>query len=119
MEDRIYFCIDQRSFFATVECVARGLDPMKTNLVVADPERSVNTICLAITPAMKSLGIKNRCRIKDIPPNVDYITATPRMQLYIDCAAEIYSVFLRYVGPEHIHVYSIDEAFLDITPSWM
>ena len=116
MEDRIYFCIDQRTFFATVECVARGLDPMKTNLVVADPERSVNTICLAITPAMKALGIKNRCRIKDIPPNVDYITATPRMQLYIDCAAEIYSVFLRYVGPEHIHVYSIDEAFLDMTP---
>ena len=68
MEDRIYFCIDQRTFFATVECVARGLDPMKTNLVVADPERSVNTICLAITPAMKALGIKNRCRIRDIPP---------------------------------------------------
>ena len=73
-------------------------------------------ICLAITPAMKALGVQNRCRIKDIPPNLDYITATPRMQLYIDCAAEIYSVFLRYVGPEHIHVYSIDEAFLDMTP---
>ena len=70
VEDRIYFCIDQRSFFATVECVARGLDPMKTHLVVADPERSVNTICLAITPAMKALGVQNRCRIKDIPPNL-------------------------------------------------
>ena len=116
MEDRIYFCIDQRSFFATVECVARDLDPMKTRLVVADPDRSVNTICLAITPALKALGIKNRCRVRDIPPNIDYITASPRMQLYIDCAAEIYSVFLRYVAPEDIHVYSIDEAFLDMTP---
>lgn len=116
LENSIYFCIDQRSFFATVECVARGLDPMTTKLVVADPERSANTLCLAITPALKALGIKNRCRVKEIPPYVEYITAPPRMQLYIDCAAEIYGVFLRYVAPEDIHVYSIDESFLDMTP---
>lgn len=111
-----YLCLDQKSFYATVECMERGLDPMTTNLVVADPERSVNTICLAVSPAMKAQGIRNRCRIKDIPPNISYITAPPRMQLYIDCAAEIYGVFLRYVAPQDIHVYSVDEAFLDVTP---
>ena len=116
MEDRIYFCIDQRSFFASVECVERGLDPLTTKLVVADPERSSNTLCLAITPAMKALGVKNRCRIKEIPSYVEYITAPPRMQLYIDCAAAIHKVFMKYVAPEDIHVYSIDESFLDMTP---
>lgn len=116
MGEHVYFCIDQRSFFASVECVARGLDPMTTKLVVADPERSSNTLCLAITPAMKALGIKNRCRVKEIPSYVEYITAPPRMQLYIDCAAAIHKVFLKYVAPEDIHVYSIDESFLDMTP---
>ena len=116
MGGHVYFCIDQRSFFASVECVARGLDPMTTKLVVADPERSSNTLCLAITPAMKALGIKNRCRVKEIPSYVEYITAPPRMQLYIDCAAAIHKVFLKYVAPEDIHVYSIDESFLDMTP---
>lgn len=116
MDTSIYFCIDQRSFFASVECVERGLDPMTTKLVVADPERSSNTLCLAITPAMKALGIKNRCRVKEIPSYVEYITAPPRMQLYIDCAAAIHKVFLKYVAPEDIHVYSIDESFLDMTP---
>ena len=111
-----YLCLDQKSFYATVECVERGLDPMTTNLVVADPERSVNTICLAVSPSLKALGVMNRCRSKDIPPNISYITAPPRMQLYIDCAAEIYGVFLRYVAPQDIHVYSVDEAFLDVTP---
>ena len=76
-------CIDLKSFYASVECVERGLDPFKANLVVADPTRSKSTICLAITPAMKSLGIKNRCRIHEIPDCVKYITAMPRMQLYI------------------------------------
>ena len=99
-----------------MECVARGLDPMITNLVVADPTRSENTICLAVSPSMKALGVKNRCRIKDIPGHIQLIVAQPRMQLYIDCAAEIYGVFLKYIAPEDIHVYSIDESFLDVTP---
>ena len=116
MDSNIYFCIDQRSFFASVECVERGLDPMTTKLVVADPERSSNTLCLAITPAMKALGIQNRCRIKEIPSYIEYITAPPRMQLYIDYAAAIHKVFLKYVAPEDIHVYSIDESFLYMTP---
>ena len=116
MPERQYLCIDQKSFYATVECVARGLDPMTTNLVVADPDRSENTICLAVSPSMKALGVKNRCRIKDIPGNIKHIVAKPRMQLYIDCAAEIYGVFLKYIAPEDIHVYSIDESFLDVTP---
>lgn len=116
MEQRQYLCIDQKSFYATVECVARGLDPMTTDLVVADPERSENTICLAVSTHMKKLGVKNRCRIKEIPPHIKHIVAPPRMQLYIDCAAEIYGVFLKYLAPEDIYVYSIDESFLDVTP---
>lgn len=113
--DRQYLVIDQKSYYATVECVCRGLDPMKANLVVADPERSQNTICLAVSPNMKKLGVKNRCRIKDIPPNIKYITAPPRIQLYIDCAAEIHGVFLKYIAPEDIYTYSIDESFIDVT----
>lgn len=114
-KQRIYLCIDLKSFYASVECVARGLDPMTANLVVADPERTEKTICLAITPAMKALGIKNRCRVFEIPKQVKYITAPPRMQKYIDTAAEIYGVYLKYIAKEDIHVYSIDEAFLDVT----
>lgn len=116
MEQRQYLCIDQKSFYATVECVARDLDPMTTDLVVADPERSENTICLAVSVHLKKRGVKNRCRIKEIPQNMKYIIAPPRMQLYIDCAAEIYGVFLKYLAPEDIYVYSIDESFLDVTP---
>ena len=136
-------CIDLKSFYASVECVERGLNPFKTNLVVADPTRSKSTICLAITPAMKSLGIKNRCRIHEIPDCVKYITAMPRMQLYMDYSAKIYGIYLRdcvkyltamprmqlymdysakiygiylrYVSKEDIHVYSVDECFIDIT----
>lgn len=114
-EKRMYICIDLKSFYASVECVKRGLDPMTTNLVVADPERSEKTICLAITPSMKVLGIHNRCRVFEIPKGVKYIMAEPRMQLYIDYAAEIYSIYLKYVSKDDIHVYSIDEAFLDVT----
>lgn len=115
MAERQYLCIDLKSFYASVECVERGLDPMTTNLVVADPERSDKTICLAITPAMKALGISNRCRVFQIPKNVKYITAEPRMQKYIDYAAEIYGIYLQYISKEDIHVYSIDEAFMDVT----
>ena len=116
MGQPMYMVIDQKSFYATVECVARGLDPMTTKLVVADPDRSQNTICLAVTPAMKALGVKNRCRIRDIPGNIKYIIAPPRMQLYIDCAAEIHSVFLKHFAPQDIYTYSIDESFIDAAP---
>ena len=112
---RKYICIDLKSFYASVECVERGLDPMTTRLVVADIGRTEKTICLAITPAMKALGIKNRCRIFEIPKGIDYIVAMPRMQKYIDYAAEIYGIYLKYISKDDIHVYSIDEAFLDVT----
>ena len=115
MLTRTYICMDLKSFYASVECVDRGLDPMTTNLVVADPERSQKTICLAITPAMKALGIPNRCRVFQIPEHVKYIMAPPRMQHYIDVSAEIYAVYLKYVAKEDIHVYSIDEVFMDVT----
>jgi DNA polymerase V len=115
MENYSCLCIDLKSFYASVECIERGLDPMTTNLVVADPERSDKTICLAITPAMKALGIHNRCRVFEIPKNVKYITAEPRMQKYIDYAAQIYGIYLQYISKEDIHVYSIDEAFFDVT----
>lgn len=116
MQHRQYLVIDQKSFYATVECVTRGLDPMKVNLVVADPERSKNTICLAVSPNMKALGVKNRCRLGDIPSHIKHIVAPPRMQLYIDYAAGIHGVFLKYIAPEDIYTYSIDESFLDVTP---
>ena len=112
---RIYFCIDLKSFYASVECVERGLDPMTTNLVVADMERTDKTICLAVSPSMKALGVKNRCRVFQIPRNIPYIAATPRMQLYIQYSADIYEVYLKYFAKEDIHVYSIDEAFMDVT----
>jgi len=115
MIERAYLCIDLKSFYASVECVERGLDPITTRLVVADPERSEKTICLAISPAMKALGIKNRCRVFQIPKNVEYIMAPPRMKLYIDYSAEIYGIYLRYISKDDIHVYSIDEAFMDVT----
>lgn len=110
-----YLCIDLKSFFASVECVERGLDPMTTLLAVCDLERTDKTICLAITPAMKALGIKNRCRVFEIPKSVDFIAATPRMHLYMDYAAQIYGIYLNFVSKDDIHVYSIDEAFLDVT----
>ena len=113
--ESVYICIDLKSFYASVECVERGLDPFKTDLVVADPTRSKSTICLAITPSMKQKGVKNRCRIHEIPPGMEYITAMPRMQLYIDYSARIYSIYLRFVAPEDIHVYSVDECFIDVT----
>lgn len=115
-EDRFYVCIDLKSFYASVECVDRGLDPFTTNLVVADPDRSTGTICLAITPAMKELGIRNRCRVFEIPANVDFIMAKPRMRRYMEVSAAIYSVYLRFISAEDMHVYSVDECFIDVTP---
>lgn len=115
MTDKYYVCIDLKSFYASVECVERGLDPMTTNLVVADSERTDKTICLAITPSMKALGIKNRCRLFEIPKNVKYIIAPPRMQRYIEYSADIYGIYLKYISKDDIHVYSIDEVFMDVT----
>ena len=115
-ERHTYICIDLKTFYASVECVDRGLDPLTTCLVVADESRGRTTICLAITQAMKDLGIHNRCRLFEIPDGIDYIKAVPRMQHYMEVSAEIYGIYLEYVSPQDIHVYSIDECFIDVTP---
>lgn len=114
-KQRTYFCIDMKSFFASVECAERGYNPFTTNLVVADASRGKGALCLAITPKMKSLGIKNRCRLFEIPDNVNYEIAKPRMKKYIDYAADIYEIYLQYMDSADIHVYSIDECFIDAT----
>lgn len=113
--EHMYLCIDLKSFFASVECVDRGLDPMTTDLVVADPERTEKTICLAVSPSLRAKGVRNRCRVFEIPKNLQYIMASPRMQRYVDVSASIYGIYLEYIAPEDIHVYSIDECFLDVT----
>ena len=110
-----YLCIDLKSFFASVECVEKGLDPFKTKLVVADNERSDTTICLAVTPALKKMGVKSRCRLYEIPKHIDFIKATPRMKKYIEYSAEVYGVYLKYISKDDIHIYSIDEVFIDAT----
>ena len=115
MNEKVYLCIDLKSFYASVEAVERGLDPFETNLVVADPTRGDGGICLAVTPALKALGVKNRCRIFEIPKEIEYITAMPRMRRYMEYSADIYSVYLRYISKDDIHVYSIDECFFDVT----
>ena len=111
-----YFCIDLKCFYASVECVERGLDPFKTMLVVADEARGPGAICLAISPRMKMMGVKNRCRLFEIPKNLKYIIAKPRMKRYIEYSSMIYSIYLRYFSPDDIHVYSIDEAFIYTLP---
>ncbi len=149
MEQKQYVCIDLKSFFASVECVDRGLDPMTTNLVVADLRRTEKTICLAVTPPLKAHGISGRARLFEVIERlknvnagrqrkapggtltgsstddrklkadptlaVDYIVAPPRMAHYIDTSTQIYDVYLKHVAPEDIHVYSIDEVFIDLT----
>ena len=146
---RSYIAIDLKSFYASVECVERGLDPLTTNLVVADLSRTEKTICLAVSPSLKSYGIPGRPRLFEVneklhyvnaerrraAPNrrftgkstddialrahpeleVDYITATPRMSHYIRTSTRIYGIYLKYIAPEDIHVYSIDEVFIDAT----
>ena len=112
---KYYLCIDLKTFYASVECVERGLDPFNTNLVVADESRGKGTICLAVSPKMKMLGVKNRCRIFEIPPTIKYMIAMPRMKKYIEYSANIYAIYLKYFAKEDIHVYSIDEAFMDVT----
>lgn len=114
-EKRVYFVIDMKSFFASVECVERKLNAMTTKLVVADESRTDKTICLAVSPALKKLGVKNRCRLFEIPKDIDFIIAPPRMKKYIDYAAEIYGIYLKYMSKDDIHVYSIDECIIDVT----
>lgn len=146
---RTYIAIDLKSFYASVECMERGLDPMTTNLVVADISRTEKTICLAVSPSLKAYGIPGRARLFEVIQRVreinterkrlapghtftgssysdtelksmpglalDYVTAPPRMQHYIECSTRIYKIYLNYLAPEDIHVYSIDEVFLDVT----
>lgn len=149
VKQRTYIAIDLKSFYASVECIERGLDPLITNLVVADGSRTDKTICLAVSPSLKSYGVPGRPRLfevkqkvrqinqerrkknhyhdftgssysdidlkNDISLQLDYITAVPRMAYYIDYSTRIYSVYLKYIAPEDIHVYSIDEVFMDVT----
>lgn len=146
---RIYLAIDLKSFYASVECVERGLDPLKTNLVVADASRTEKTICLAVSPSLKQYGIGGRARLFEVVQRirevnakrrsqvpghkmngksvydeelklhpdweVDYLVAPPRMAHYIACSTQIYDIYLQYVSSEDIHVYSIDEVFMDVT----
>ncbi len=149
MSDRTYIVIDLKSFFASVECVERGLDPLTTNLVVADAERTEKTICLAVSPSLKSVGVGGRPRLFELVQKVrevnierkkkapgrqftgssfhavelatspslelDYIVARPRMSYYMKYSTDIYDVYLKYIAPEDMHVYSIDEVFMDVT----
>ena len=116
MSGHVYIIIDLKSFYASCECAERGLDPMTTDLVVADPERGRGTICLAVSPSLKAKGVKNRCRVFEIPSFLHPIVAEPRMQLYINYAAEIYGIYLSYFDKNDIYVYSVDEAFIDVSP---
>lgn len=111
----MYLCIDMKCFFASVECAERGLNPMNTPLLVADPVRGKGALCLAVSPYLKQLGVKNRCRLYDIPNHIPYITAKPRMKKYIEYAMLIHRIFLRFVEASDIHTYSIDEAFIDVS----
>ncbi len=117
-QQRTYIAIDLKSFYASVECVARGLDPLTTNLVVADESRTEKTICLAVTPSLKEYGIGGRARLFEVyqkARGVDFIIAKPRMAHYIEVSSKIYRIYLKYIAPEDIHVYSIDEVFMDVT----
>jgi len=118
LEQRTYIAIDLKSFYASVECVDRGLDPLTANLVVADASRTDKTICLAVSPSLKEYGIGGRARLFEVKQKargVDFIIATPRMAHYIEVSSKIYGIYLKYIAPEDIHVYSIDEVFMDVT----
>ncbi|MDC7278099.1 DNA methylase [Butyrivibrio fibrisolvens] len=127
MNDRCYIAIDMKSFYASVECVARKLDPLKANLLVADSSRSDQTICLAVSPALKAIGVPSRPRLFEAKQAIEkyekihktkvlYITAVPRMAEYERVSAKIYGIYLKYVAAEDVHVYSIDECFIDCAP---
>ena len=122
-----YLAIDLKSFYASVECIERGLDPLTTHLVVADESRTRTTICLAVSPSLKQFGLPGRCRLFEVEQKCEeikrktghkphYIIATPRMALYIEYSSRIYKIYTKYISPEDIHVYSIDEVFIDIKP---
>lgn len=112
-----YIAIDLKSFYASVECVERGLDPLKAKLVVADESRTDKTICLAVSPTLKALGIPGRARLYEVKQKAkDFIIAVPRMAFYISYSTRIYNIYLRYIAEEDMHVYSIDEVFIDATP---
>ena len=122
-----FACIDLKSYYASVECVDRGLDPLTTNLVVADESRSDGTICLAVSPSLKALGVPGRPRLFEVKQRlaeikaltgktVPYITAMPRMARYLEVSSQIYCIYLKYLSPSDTHVYSIDESFMDLTP---
>lgn len=126
MQQRTYIAIDLKSFYASVECIERGLNPLTTNLVVADPTRTEKTICLAVSPSLKAYGISGRARLFEVQQKVrevrqrtgeelTFIIAPPQMARYIEISSEIYATYLNYVSSEDIHVYSIDECFLDVT----
>ena len=130
MDSRTYIAIDLKSFYASAECVARGLDPLTARLVVADESRTDRTICLAVSPALKAFGIPGRPRLFEVQQRlqvvnaerrhrhleeVDFIAAKPRMAHYMAVSAQVYRVYLQYIAPEDIHVYSIDEVFIDAT----
>lgn len=126
MDEKTYIAIDLKSFYASVECRERGLDPLTTKLVVADKSRTSKTICLAVTPALKAYGLSGRSRLFEVEAKareikrqtgkeLEYIVAVPRMALYIQYSNRIYNVYLNYFAPEDIHVYSVDEVFIDVT----
>ena len=119
-KQRTYIAIDLKSFYASVECQERGLDPLKARLVVADGSRTDKTICLAVSPALKAYGIPGRPRLFEVKQkakqfHIDFITATPRMKLYMAYSTRIFDIYLRYISPEDMHVYSVDECFMDVT----
>lgn len=121
-----FIAIDLKSFYASVECVARGFDPLTTNLVVADSTRTEKTICLAVSPSLKAYGIPGRARLFEVQrklrevkqrtgKDIDFIIAPPRMSRYIEISSDIYAIYLKYISADDIHVYSIDECFMDVT----
>ena len=126
MQSRTYAAIDLKSFFASVECILRGLDPLQAKLVVADESRTEKTICLAVTPALKAYGIPGRARLFEVNQKVreverrtgekvEFLIAKPQMAKYVEFSTKVYNVYLKYVSAEDIHAYSIDECFLDLT----
>lgn len=117
---RHYVAIDLKSFYASVECVDRGLDPLTARLVVADESRTAKTICLAVSPALKAYGIPGRARLFEVnkkakEASIDFIIAPPRMARYVEVSTQIYEIYLKYVSHDDMHVYSIDEVFIDVT----
>ena len=115
MEKRTIAVIDLKAFYSYVECLDRRLDPWKTPLVVADKERGTNTIVLSVSPYLKKQGIPSRCRIKELPKKFQYVYAVPRMERYLEKSADVIRVLYHFVSEEDVHVYSIDEAFVDLT----